>query len=119
MSAEPPEYLIPVPLHRNRYRQRGFNQAIEIAQSLSRELAIPLNLNACVRLRDTPHQIDLSAKQRRKNMKHAFAARGLSTIRHVAIVDDVMTTGATASELAIALKNAGVDRVDVWVCARA
>ena len=118
-SAERPEYLIPVPLHRSRYRQRGFNQAIEIAQTLGRELAIPLNLNGCIRQRNTPHQVDLSAKQRQKNMKRAFAIRNMPAARHVAIVDDVMTTGATVAELAVALKKAGIDRVDVWVCARA
>ncbi|MGR9115692.1 MAG: ComF family protein [Gammaproteobacteria bacterium] len=119
LSAECPEYLLPVPLHKSRYRQRGFNQAIEIAQTLGRELSIPLSLNGCTRIRNTPHQIDLPAKQRRKNIKHAFSIHKLPPARHVAIVDDVMTTGTTVAELAALLKKAGVDRVDVWVCARA
>lgn len=118
-TAERPEYLIPVPLHRSRYRERGFNQAIEIARSVGNELAIPLDLCSCIRHRNTPHQIDLSAKQRRQNMKNAFTVRKVTTARHVAIVDDVMTTGTTAAELALALKKAGVNQVDVWVCARA
>ena len=118
-SAERPEFLIPVPLHQSRYRQRGFNQAIEIAQTIGRELAIPLSLNDCIRQRDTPHQAVLSAKKRRTNIKHAFLVRNRPTTGHVAIVDDVMTTGATVAELAIALKKAGVARADVWACARA
>lgn len=118
-SAELPECLIPIPLHRNRYRQRGFNQSIEIARHLSKRLAIPLDFNSCIRNRDTPHQAELAAKQRRKNIKNAFSVIKPLPYRHVAIVDDVMTTGATVAALALALKRHGVDRVDVWVCARA
>ena len=118
-TAELPECIIPVPLHRNRYRQRGFNQAIEIARHLSSQLSIPLLLNACIRDRDTAHQTELPAKQRLKNMRRAFSAAKPLAYQHVAIVDDVMTTGATIGALAIELKRQGVNRVDVWVCARA
>jgi len=118
-NAQAPELLIPVPLHPARYRQRGFNQAIEIARTVAKELGVPLDLTSCRRLRDTGQQTSLSAKQRRGNMKQAFAVVKPIAARHVAILDDVMTTGATAHELALALKKSGVDRVDVWVCARA
>ncbi|MDT4331671.1 ComF family protein [Methylomonas sp. MS20] len=118
-QAERPECLIPVPLHRGRYRERGFNQAMEIARHLSNELKIPLDSRSCQRVRDTGHQIALPAKQRRKNLRNAFRATRPLPYRHVAIVDDVMTTGATVAALATALKRAGVGRVDVWVCARA
>ncbi len=118
-TSELPECIIPVPLHHNRYRQRGFNQSIEIARHLSRQLSIPLDLSSCIRNRDTTHQTDLPAKQRRKNMRQAFSVLNPMPYQHVAIVDDVMTTGATASALAAALKKHGVNRVDVWVCARA
>ena len=119
ICAELPECIIPVPLHPNRYRARGFNQSIEIARHLSKQLAIELNLDSCIRHRDTAHQTDLPAKQRLKNMRQAFSVVKTLKFQHVAIVDDVMTTGATASALADALKRNGVNRVDVWVCARA
>jgi ComF family protein len=118
-TAERPDCIIPIPLHKSRYRERGFNQAIEIARILSKELQIPLDLDSCIRHRDTPHQIALPAKQRRKNMKNAFSLRKPITAQHVAIIDDVMTTGTTAHELAVVLKKSGVAKVDVWVCARA
>lgn len=114
-----PELILPVPLHPSRYRERGFNQAIEIARTVSRELQIPLDLNSCSRHRNTPHQTRLTAKQRRKNLKNAFTVIKPISAQHIAILDDVMTTGSTAHELATVLKKAGVGRVDVWVCARA
>ncbi len=118
-AAQPPDCIIPIPLHQSRYRQRGFNQAIEIARHLSKQLAIPLDLTTCVRTRDTAHQTDLPAKQRKKNVKSAFSVIRPLKARHIAIVDDVMTTGATADALAHTLKTHGAAQVDVWVCARA
>ncbi len=118
-TAERPDLIIPVPLHKARYRQRGFNQAIEIARTVAKELQIPLDLASCRRHRDTPHQTQLPAKKRRKNLKNAFSVIKPIHARHIAILDDVMTTGSTAHELAYILKKAGVSRVDVWVCARA
>lgn len=118
-TAQKPDLILPVPLHKARYRKRGFNQAIEIAKTVSRELHIPLDLTSCLRHRDTPHQTALTAKQRRKNMKNAFSVIKPPQARHIALLDDVMTTGSTAHELAYVLKKAGVSRVDVWVCARA
>lgn len=118
-SVELPECIIPVPLHRNRYRERGFNQSIEIARHLAKQLSLPLDLNSCIRNRDTKHQTELPAKQRRKNMQRAFTVTHTLNYQHVAIVDDVMTTGATTSALAKALKEHGISRVEVWVCARA
>jgi ComF family protein len=118
-NAEKPDLILPVPLHKNRYRQRGFNQSVEIAQIVAKELGIPLTLKHCQRCRDTAHQTQLTAKQRRKNLKNAFSLTKPISAYHVAIVDDVMTTGATAQELSAILKRSGVKRVDVWVCARA
>ena len=118
-TAELPECIIPIPLHRKRYGQRGFNQSIEIARHLSRQLGIPLDLNSCIRHKDTKHQIALPAKQRRKNIKNAFSVIKPIGYQHIAIVDDVMTTGATAEALALTLKRHGINRIDVWVCARA
>jgi ComF family protein len=118
-TAERPELILPVPLHKSRYRERGFNQAIEIARTVGKELQIPLDLASCRRHRDTPHQTQLTAKKRRKNLKNAFSVIKPIHARHIAILDDVMTTGSTAHELAYVLKKAGASRVDVWVCARA
>lgn len=118
-TSEVPDCIVPIPLHLNRYRQRGFNQSIELARHLSNLLAIPVDLHSCIRNRDTAHQTSLPAKQRRKNMRRAFSIVKTLAFQHVAIVDDVMTTGATASELALTLKQSGVSRVDVWICARA
>ncbi|WP_371744922.1 ComF family protein [Methylobacter sp. S3L5C] len=118
-TTQRPDLILPVPLHKIRYQQRGFNQAIEIAKTVAKELKIPLDLNSCIKHRDTPHQTALTAKQRRKNIKNAFSIINPIHAQHIAILDDVMTTGSTAHELAYLLKKAGVDQVDVWVCARA
>lgn len=118
-AAELPDYILPMPLHINRYRQRGFNQSIEIARYISGLLDIPIDLTTCIRQRETAQQSGLSAEQRRRNMQQAFGVVKPPAYNHVAIVDDVMTTGATASALALGLKQNGVERVDVWVCARA
>jgi len=118
-TAELPDCLLPVPLHVKRYRQRGFNQSIEIARQLAKQLAVPLDLHSCIRNRDTLQQTSLPAEQRQKNLRKAFSVVKPLAYQHVAIIDDVMTTGATASALALALKQGGVGRVDVWVCARA
>lgn len=118
-QTERPEYIIPVPLHPTRYRQRGFNQSLEIARTVSKQLQLPLDFSSCKRIKNTTQQTSLSAKQRRNNMKRAFAVVKPLKAKHVAILDDVMTTGSTMHELAQVLKNAGVEQVDVWVCARA
>jgi ComF family protein len=118
-TAQRPDLILPVPLHKARYRQRGFNQAIEIGKTVSRQLQIPLDLTSCLRHRDTPHQTALTAKQRRKNIINAFSIIKPIQAQHIAILDDVMTTGSTVHELACLLKKIGVGKVDVWVCARA
>jgi len=118
-TAEMPDLIIPVPLHSLRYQERGFNQSIEIAKTLSKQLNVPLNTSSCIRYRNTPHQIDLPAKMRHKNIKNAFKIISPIKQQHIAIFDDVMTTGSTVNELAKLLKKSGVNRVDVWACARA
>ncbi len=118
-TAELPELIIPMPLHRRRFQQRGFNQCTEIAQIVSKQLAIPIDKKSCIRQYDTAHQINLNAKQRQRNIKNAFLLIQPLKVSHVAILDDVMTTGATVNELARVLKKSSVDRVDIWVCARA
>ena len=122
ISAEPttlPEVVVPVPLHPSRQRSRGFNQAIEIARPLARRLALPLEIDACRRQRATAVQSELPARQRRANLDNAFRIHAGFQPRTVAIVDDVMTTGSTAAALTRALKESGVEEVQVWCCARA
>lgn len=115
---EPPDLILPVPLHPSRLRQRGFNQAVELARPLARTLRLPLELHAVRRIRATPPQRKLSSADRQKNLRHAFEPDPDFKPAHVALVDDVMTTGATISELARLLKRHGVLRVDAWVLAR-
>ena len=116
MSAPRPDALVPVPLHARRIRQRGYDQALELARPVARELGLPL-VEGLQRVRATHAQSELDAAARRRNLRGAFVARpGLPA--HVALVDDVMTTGATLRAAAMALRRAGVERVDAWVCAR-
>lgn len=114
-----PELIIPVPLHRSRLRERGYNQALEIARPIARRLHIPVDYRSCARLRPTSAQTSLPAKERRGNVKGAFGVVQPISARHIAIVDDVMTTGHTAQELATVLRASGVATIDIWVLARA
>lgn len=113
-----PDVLVPVPLHPHRYRERGFNQSAEIAAELSRYLAIPMNATLCQRVRHTPAQAGLVARERRINLKGAFRVSRENLPAHIAIVDDVVTTGTTVNELARTLHKAGVKRIQVWSLAR-
>jgi len=112
------EALIPVPLHPSRLRERGYNQALELARPLSRRLGVTLLPRACRRARATPPQSRLDQRERRRNLRGAFETDGPINVRHLAVLDDVMTTGATVGELTKVLKRAGAQRVDVWALAR-
>jgi ComF family protein len=114
-----PEVLLPVPLHPQRLRERGYNQSLELARVLSRRLAIPVQTGLCVRTRATAPQTALDGVERRRNLRGAFVMQGEAIPSQVAIIDDVVTTGATVHELARTLRRAGVARVEVWACARA
>lgn len=114
-----PELIIPIPLHPARYRERGFNQSLEIARVVSADTGIPLDYSLCQRQRYTQAQTRLSAQERQKNIRNAFGLTGPLRARHVAILDDVMTTGATVGELSLALRQAGAQQIEVWACARA
>jgi ComF family protein len=117
---EPPQLLLTVPLHLVRLRERGYNQALELARPLARGLDVPLRHDVLQRIRRTDAQTELDALGRRRNVHGAFALRtGIALPAHVAILDDVMTTGATLAECARVLRRAGVPRVDVWALARA
>ena len=114
-----PEYLVPVPLHSSRLRERGYNQAQELVRAISRQLGVPAAANCCRRLRSTLPQSGLSAVERARNVRDSFSVNHSVASRHVALVDDVMTTGHTVMELAREFRRSGAGRVDVWVCARA
>lgn len=112
-----PDCLLPVPLHPRRLRERGFNQAQELARILSRHSGIPLAPQWASRQRHTATQSLLDATARRRNMRDAFIVHQTPPA-HVVLVDDVVTTGSTVNELARTLLRAGARRVDVWACAR-
>jgi len=111
--------IFPVPLHPSRLRQRGFNQALELARPLAKILKLPLLLSQISRQKNTLEQSSLSAKQRRSNLSKAFTVEQDIPYKSVAIVDDVMTTGSTVEELSALLKQNGVEYVEVWCVARA
>jgi len=109
---DPIDCLLAVPLGGRRQRERGFNQSLEIARVVARRLRVPVARRLLVRTRCGPPQQSLPLQERRANVRGAFALRGVLPGRRVALVDDVMTSGATLDELARAVKGAGA----VWVC---
>lgn len=116
-----PELIIPVPLHKHRLRQRGFNQAEELSQYISKYLNIPINNSLCLRVEDNQAQQGLTAKKRLNNLRQAFA---ISPSKHkppysVAIIDDVITTMATITHLSKLLLEYGVQEIHIWSIARA
>lgn len=115
-----PELFLPVPLHGSRLAERGFNQSQLVAKRLSALTGVPVDNHYCQRIRRTRMQSGLSAAARRRNLKGAFVITGgrRKAPVHVAIVDDVVTTGTTTRELAKALASKGVERIDVWSCCR-
>jgi len=115
--ADRPDHLVPVPLSGKRLRERGFNQALEIARHVAHATRTQLSPELCERVRDTPAQMDLPVEERHKNVRGAFHCPSLVG-GTVAVLDDVMTTGATLDEIAATLKRAGAARVVNWVVAR-
>ena len=117
-SAPRPDVLVVPALTRARLRERGFNQALELARAVGRTLDIRVDARAVVKSFDTDAQAGLGRERRLANLRGAFRIEGSFAGRHVAIVDDVMTTGATAEAIGSALRAAGAARVSVWVAAR-
>jgi ComF family protein len=120
VSKHTPHLIIPVPLHRSRLRQRGFNQAVLLGSELSRRLSLKMLPDALVRVRQTEPQIELTATERRLNVKGAFSVKkgDLVTGKRILLLDDVMTTGSTMDECAKELKKAGADVVIAVTAAR-
>jgi ComF family protein len=113
-----PDCIVPMPLHPARLMQRGHNQSLEIARRIASRLDVPLAARSCLRVRDTPPQSSLKWKERGKNMRRAFQCTESFSGKHVAMIDDVMTSGASLNELALALRRAGATEVSAWVVAR-
>ncbi len=122
-EARPPDALVPVPLHPGRLKQRGFNQSLELARHIGKALDIPIYKNLLVRTRATPKQSGLDRKTRESNIRGAFTIRAGKEMKalagqHIAIVDDVITTGSTTREVAKILKQANPDRISVLAVAK-
>jgi len=115
-----PDVLIPVPLANKRMRQRGYNQAAMLAHWLGDELHLPVDEHLIRRVKETPAQQGLDARARKRNLREAFALMDPDRVieKHVALIDDVLTTGSTADTLARLLTQAGARKVDVYCLAR-
>ncbi|MFH1202368.1 MAG: ComF family protein [Candidatus Omnitrophota bacterium] len=115
------DYLIPIPLHPARLREREFNQSQLLCEEIAKRFQIPLCLNNLIRIRNTKSQTRLNEKDRFKNIQGAFSLRNPQALldKNVLLVDDLFTTGATASEAALTLKNGGAKDVCVLTLARA
>ncbi len=113
-----PALLMPVPLHNRQLKSRGFNHSGEVTRMLAKELGIPWSPWLLRKVRETPAQHNLGGKERKKNLRRCFRFDSRQCPQHVALVDDVVTTAATAAETARALKAAGVKKVEIWALAR-
>ncbi|MBI5429734.1 MAG: ComF family protein [Nitrosomonadales bacterium] len=113
-----PDYVIPMPLHPAKLRERGFNQSLLLAARIARRHGLSLLPDACQRVRDTPPQSALPWKERKKNVRNAFHCDMDLTGKRVALVDDVLTTGASLNSLAGAVLKQGAAEISTWVVAR-
>ncbi|MGE0556639.1 MAG: ComF family protein [Burkholderiales bacterium] len=113
-----PDLIVAMPLSPQRLRERGFNQALELARDVARRMRLPVDADVCAKIHDTPPQTMLPWKARRRNVRGAFVVRTRLDGLHIAVVDDVLTTGATLDELARSLKKSGATSVTGWIVAR-
>jgi ComF family protein len=113
-----PQLIVPIPLHVQRYRERGFNQAQEIARFAAARLAVPVDARCLVRTVRTKEQSGLTLAQRRRNVRGAFSVSRAPDVQRIALVDDVLTTGSTAAAAVKALLDTGVAEVEIWAVAR-
>lgn len=113
-----PEIIIPVPLHKTRQRERGYNQSLELARDIAKRTGLSIDTTLCKRIKNTGPQSSLSGEMRKNNVKGAFVLTEKCHPNHIAIVDDVITTGSTVNEIAALFIKSGCHRVDVWAIAR-
>lgn len=120
-NQDKPEVIIPVPLHPARLHERGYNQALELARLVAKKLKIPIDKCSAKRIKNTLAQALLPAKKRTQNIKQGFDIDKVRVMpyKHVAVVDDVITTGNTATELCKTLYRVGINKIDVWCVAKA
>lgn len=116
---EKPEMLLPIPLHAARLRERGYNQALELSIPIAKKFEIPIGRFNVIRTINTQAQAKLAAKDRGKNTRGAFSLKHEINAKHIAIIDDVITTGSTVFELARLLHNHGINQIKIWCCAKA
>ncbi len=114
-----PTLIVPVPLHSTRLRERGFNQALELARPLARHLGVRCDYRLALRTHHSAPQATLSAKKRQQNVKNLFLVKHALKGQRVLIIDDVVTTGATVESLSHVLKQAGAETVRVLALTRA
>lgn len=114
-----PDCFVPIPLHPARYRNRGYNQVIELGKYVQRKLQLEMRTDLVIRARNTVEQAGLSRRERRLNLRRAFVAKAEALPKHIAVLDDVITTGSTVNELSRVLKAAGAERIEIWGLARA
>jgi len=112
------DLIIPMPLHTNRVKSRGFNQSLEIAKVIAKRHQLAMDRHSCEKVKDTPPQASLAYKDRIKNMKNVFRCNTQYQDLHIGIIDDVMTTGASLNELAKTLKKADASKISSYVLAR-
>jgi ComF family protein len=113
-----PDCVIPLPLDYQRLRQRGYNQSAVILHHLSKQLKLKVKNNLVKRIKLTTQQHKLNTRQRKANIKGAFVVNKPLPYEHIAVLDDIVTSGATANEISRVIKQAGVDKVDIWSLAR-
>lgn len=114
-----PEFLLPVPLHKNRVRRRGFNQSVEISRIVSQRLQIPILSRHLIKTHATAPQAELSAQQRQENLRQSFQIRDKIPNARIAIIDDVITTGSTMNEVTQIVRKSGIKKsIYAWSCAR-
>jgi ComF family protein len=113
-----PDYLIPMPLHPVKLRERGFNQSLLLAAKIARDHDLKMFPDACRRMRDTPPQSTLPWNERKKNVRNTFCCDIELTGKSVALVDDVLTSGASMGALAAAVRQRGATEISAWVVAR-
>ncbi len=114
-----PDHIIVMPLHPHRLRERGFNQSTEIAQPLVKQLGLSLEWKLCEKTKSTARQSQLKAADRQQNVDSAFTITRSIKNQHIVVIEDVITTGQTAHQLAKALKEKGASYVEFWCCATA
>jgi ComF family protein len=114
-----PDAIIPIPLHHSRLKERGYNQAAEIARPIARSLRIPCKVDYCLRIKQTAAQSLLSINERKHNVTRAFTLARPLPYKHIAVIDDIITTGNTVREFCRTLRQHTTGlRIDVWSVAR-